>query len=128
ITESAGPNAGPSFKVKTVKPASELSLDDLAVGQMTGKDLGADKPCAPEDADCAKLKEKLGKLAGKKMSELTLDDLRAQGKSGIECGAGETICGFLVPHLEKKYKGKNIKDVMEMMKAGMLADIPYALF
>ncbi|MBI3716853.1 MAG: DUF3667 domain-containing protein [Betaproteobacteria bacterium] len=163
---------GKHFTVKTVKPAGELSLDDLAVGQMTAKDVSGEPSglsCKPGDVTCAKVQEKLDsagkkvalavdqmtakdvsgepsglsckpedaacvkqreKLAGtdKKVSELTLDDLKAQGKSDLKCDVNATVCNFLVVHLEKKYKGKNLKDVMEMMKAGMLADIPYALF
>ena len=46
----------------------------------------------------------------------------------LECEAGQDLCRQLQMRLGEKYKNKTGKDVIEMMKSGMLANLPYALF
>ena len=46
----------------------------------------------------------------------------------LECEAGQDLCNQLQMRLGEKYKNKTGKDVIEMMKSGMLANLPYALF
>lgn len=58
-------------------------------------------------------------LAGVTAKPVTID---------LECKEGQEICRQLQVKLGEKYRGKTEKDFIEMMKAGMLASLPYALF
>ena len=62
----------------------------------------------------------------KEMKEL--QDLKPDGKADIGCAPDSPLCTKLQDHLQKKYKGKTGKDVMDMVMAGVLANIPYAMF
>lgn len=66
--------------------------------------------------------------SGKPPGELTIEDLKADGKADLECAPGQDLCAMLQARLEKKYQGKTGREVADMMKAGVLANIPYALF
>lgn len=46
----------------------------------------------------------------------------------LECGLAQSLCKQLKARLLNKYGGKTGNDVVEMLKAGMLANFPYALF
>lgn len=68
---------------------------------------------------------------GKNYAEMSSEEL---GKSAItvndfECdGAAGTWCHELRSRLLKKYEGKTGHDMWNTMKAGMIANVPYALF
>jgi hypothetical protein len=58
-----------------------------------------------------------------------LDDLAInQAQVNLECGAFQDLCGKFQSRLEKKYTGKTTGQVIDMLRAGMLANFPYALF
>ena len=58
-------------------------------------------------------------LAGAAAKPVTID---------LECKEGQDLCRKLQIRLGEKYKDKTGNDVVEMIKAGMLANLPYALF
>ncbi len=51
-----------------------------------------------------------------------------QDKIDFDCKPGEEYCLALQSRLQKKYVGKSGKQVLDVLKAGMLANFPYALF
>jgi hypothetical protein len=59
----------------------------------------------------------------------SLDDLAIkQAQINLECGAFQDACRQFQTRLEKKYTGKTTRDVIDMLRTGMLANFPYALF
>jgi hypothetical protein len=46
----------------------------------------------------------------------------------LECGPAQALCKQLKARLLSKYTGKTGNEVIEMLKVGMLANFPYALF
>jgi hypothetical protein len=62
--------------------------------------------------------------SGKSLDALAI----SQAQVNLECGAFQDLCRQFQTQLEKKYTGKTIKDVIDVLKAGMLANIPYAMF
>lgn len=62
-------------------------------------------------------------------SSKPLDDLAInEARVNLECGAIQDLCRQFQTRLEKKYTGKTTREVADMLRAGMLANFPYALF
>ncbi|MEQ1516685.1 MAG: hypothetical protein ABL931_09375, partial [Usitatibacteraceae bacterium] len=59
----------------------------------------------------------------------SIDDLAInQAQVNLECGAFQNLCGQFQARLEKKYTGKTMREVVDMLRTGMLSNFPYALF
>jgi Protein of unknown function (DUF3667) len=60
----------------------------------------------------------------------SLDDLAInQAQINLECWPPlQNLCGQFQTRLEKKYTGKTTGQVIDMLRVGMLANFPYALF
>ncbi len=68
----------------------------------------------------------------KPIEVMTLEEMKqgitVNGNGDMDCQPGEDVCAWLKKRLDAKYAGKTGKDMKEMVKAGVMADIPYALF
>lgn len=67
--------------------------------------------------------------SAKPSSDRALDDLAIkQAQINLDCGAFQDLCQQFQTRLEKKYVGKTTRDVIDTIRTGMLANVPYALF
>ncbi len=68
----------------------------------------------------------------KPVDAMTMEELKqgvkVNGTGDVDCQPGGDACAWLKKRLEAKYAGKTGKDMKEMLKAGVMANIPYALF
>lgn len=56
------------------------------------------------------------------------DDLKLAVRTDLGCAPNSPLCERLQAHLESKWKNKTTADVIEALKSGVIANLPYAMF
>jgi Protein of unknown function (DUF3667) len=108
-TTVASPSTGSTTSVKPLKRESKSAASTSSTEEDTSTDtLDRSKPATKEGIPDEVLKGSL--------------------QANFECKPDESVCLWLENHVKEKWKGKTNADVIAALKAGVISNLPYAMF